>query len=153
MDEIKMYHPICYYVYEPGIWYVLKVVRSGTETLGEATMMDFFSELGFKPHETEKRHNTAPKVTWREIAAKLTDDFMNWGCRFSRNQLPEIAMGYECTPLFFWNWLDGETDPSEKGFLRVLGYAWRKCCEEEAEPAPRVAADLPAEPVRKQIAA
>lgn len=116
-------------------------------------MMDFFSELGFKPRETEKRHNTASKVTWREIAAKLTEDFIAWGCRFSQKQLPEIAMGYECTPLFFWNWVDGETEQTEKGFLRVLGYAWRKCLEEEAETAPRITSEMPAAPVRKQIAA
>ena len=68
--------------------------------------------------------------SWKEIAAKLTEDYMAWGCRFSRKQLPEIAMGYDCTPLFFWNWLDGEEEQSEKGFLRVLGYAWRKSLEE-----------------------
>lgn len=30
--------------------------------------------------------------------------------------------GYDCTPLFFWKWMDDpETPRSEKGFLRVLG--------------------------------
>ncbi len=77
--------------------------------------------------------------SWKKIAESLTEDFMEWGCRFSRKQLPEIAMSYECTPLFFWNWQDGETDRSEKGFLRVLGYAWRKIMEEEDEPAPQTA--------------
>ena len=77
---------------------------------------------------------------WREIAEKLTDEFMAWGCRFRRKQLQGIAVTYECTPLYFWNWMDGEADRSERGFLRVLGYAWKKCMEEEAEsasPAPR----------------
>ena len=78
--------------------------------------------------------------SWKKITETLTEDYMKWGCRFSRKQLPEIAMGYECTPLFFWNWLDGETDKSEKGFLRVLGYAWKKLLEEEAEPVPLCAA-------------
>ena len=74
--------------------------------------------------------------SWKEIAEKLTADFMDWGCRFSRKQLPEIAVTFDCTPLFFWNWMDGETDKSEKGFLRVLGYAWKKILDEEAEPTP-----------------
>ena len=77
---------------------------------------------------------------WRETAEKLTEEFMAWGCRFSRKQLPGIAVTYECTPLYFWNWMDGEADRSERGFLRVLGYAWKKCMEEEAEsaaPAPK----------------
>ena len=77
----------------------------------------------------------ASGMTWKEIAAELTKDFMAWGCPFSRKNLPEIAMGYDCTPLFFWNWFDDpETPRSEKGFLRVLGYAWRKDLQEEAEP-------------------
>lgn len=71
--------------------------------------------------------------SWLEIAEKLTDEFMAWGCRFNRLQLPEIAMSYECTPLFFWNWMDGETKQSEKGFLRVLGYALKKYMEEVGE--------------------
>ena len=80
---------------------------------------------------------TAQGTTWKEIAAELTEELMAWGCRFDRKSLPEIAMGYECTPLFFWNWMDDpETRRSEKGFLRVLGYAWRKHLEEEACPAP-----------------
>ena len=71
-------------------------------------------------------------MTWKETIAELTKDFMSWGCPFSRKKLPEIAMGYDCTPLFFWNWMDDpETPRSEKGFLRVLGYAWRKYLEEE----------------------
>ena len=74
--------------------------------------------------------------SWREIAEKLTEEFMAWGCRFNRRQLPDLAMAYECTPLFFWNWMDGETEPSEKGFLRVLGYAWKKHREEAGEAAP-----------------
>ena len=74
-------------------------------------------------------------TTWKEIAKQLTKEFVSWGCRFDRKKLPEIAMGYECTPLFFWNWMDDpETVRSEKGFLRVLGYAWRKHLEEEAAP-------------------
>ncbi len=81
---------------------------------------------------------TVRGMTWKEIAEELTKDFMAWGCPFSRKALPEIAMGYDCTPLFFWNWMDDdpETPRSEKGFLRVLGYAWRKSMQEEAEPAP-----------------
>ena len=74
--------------------------------------------------------------SWKEMAAKLTEEFMAWGCRMKRKQLPEIAMAYDCTPLFFWNWLDGETEKTEKGFLRVLGYAWRKVLAEGEEPAP-----------------
>lgn len=75
-------------------------------------------------------------ITWKEIAEEVMDDLMAWGCRHSRKQLPEIAMGYDCTPLFFWNWMedDPETVRSERGFLRVLGYAWRKYLAEEAEP-------------------
>lgn len=79
-------------------------------------------------------------MTWKDIAAELTREFAAWGCRFDRKSLPEIAMGYECTPLFFWNWMDDpETPRSEKGFLRVLGYAWRKHLQEEAEEAPEPA--------------
>ena len=71
-------------------------------------------------------------MTWKETVANLTKDFMAWGCPFTRKQLPEVAMGYDCTPLFFWNWLgDPETEKTEKGFLRVLGYAWRKYLAEE----------------------
>ena len=73
--------------------------------------------------------------SWRKTAEALTEDFMAWGCRFSRKQLPEIAASYHCTPLFFWNWMDGEADKSEKGFLRVIGYAWRKYAEESMEPS------------------
>ena len=86
--------------------------------------------------EVRKMAYAAQGTTWKEIAAELTKDFMSWGCRFSRKKLPEIAMGYECTPLFFWNWMDDpETPRSETGFLRVLGYAWRRYLQEEAEPA------------------
>ena len=76
------------------------------------------------------------EITWKEIAGELTKDFFSWGCRYSRKKLPKIAVGYDCTPLYFWNWMDDpETPRSEKGFLRVLGYAWRKYLEEEAESA------------------
>ena len=77
-------------------------------------------------------------MTWKETITELTREFMAWGCPFSRKQLPEIAMGYDCTPLFFWNWMeDPETEKNEKGFLRVLGYAWRRYREEQEEIAPR----------------
>ena len=77
-------------------------------------------------------------MTWKETVANLTKDFMAWGCPFTRKQLPEIAMGYDCTPLFFWNWLDDpETEKTEKGFLRVLGYAWRRYLAEEADSEPK----------------
>ena len=94
--------------------------------------------------------------SWKKIAEALTADFMAWGCRFNRKQLPEIAMSYECTPLFFWNWQDGEVERSEKGFLRVLGYAWKKYFEEEADPAPQphpVHAAAEAQIAAQQIAA
>ncbi|MBR4576726.1 MAG: hypothetical protein IKO25_05930 [Clostridia bacterium] len=75
-------------------------------------------------------------ITWREIAMGLTKEFMVWGCPFDRRKLPEIAMGYDCTPLQFWNWMDDpETPRTERGFLRVLGYAWRKARQEEAPAA------------------
>lgn len=75
-------------------------------------------------------------TTWKETFAGLMSDFIAWGCPYSRKKLPEIAMGYDCTPLFFWNWMDDpEMTRTEKGFLRVLGYAWRKHLEEEAEAA------------------
>ena len=32
---------------------------------------------------------------------------------------------------------DPEAEKTENGFLRVLGYAWRKYLEEEAEPVPQ----------------
>lgn len=88
-------------------------------------------------------NNTAQGMTWKELAAQLTRDFMSWGCRYDRRKLPEIAMGYDCTPLFFWNWMeDPELPRTERGFLRVLGYAWRKHLQEEApgEKAPAVPA-------------
>ena len=72
--------------------------------------------------------------SWKKVITDLTAEFMRWGCPFSRKQLPQIAMTYDCTPLFFWNWQDGETEKTEKGFLRVLGYAWKKYLETEAEP-------------------
>ena len=82
-----------------------------------------------------------PGMTWKETFAGLMDDFMAWGCPYSRKKLPEIAMGYDCTPLFFWNWMDDPEMPrTEKGFLRVLGYAWRKHLEEEADADPKPAA-------------
>lgn len=74
-------------------------------------------------------------MTWKETFANLMNDFMAWGCPYSQKRLPEIAMGYDCTPLFFWNWMDDEEPRTEKGFLRVLGFAWRKYLAEEAEPA------------------
>ena len=71
-------------------------------------------------------------MTWKQIAMELTKDFRKFGCRFSGKALREIALGYDCTPLYFWNWMeDPEGEKSEKGFLRVLGYAWRKHIEEE----------------------
>ena len=95
--------------------------------------------------EVRKMGIVARGMTWKEIALELMKDFLAWGCPFDRKVLPEIAMGYECTPLFFWNWMDDpEMVKTEKGFLRVLGYAWRKHLQEEAEPAPRVAEAVPA---------
>ena len=73
--------------------------------------------------------------SWKEMAVRLTEDFISWGCRFPRKKLPDIAAAYDCTPLFFWNWMDGECDRSEKGFLRVLGYAWRRYLEETEDSA------------------
>ena len=74
----------------------------------------------------------AAGMTWKEIAAGLMKDFIAWGCRYDRKKLPEIAMGYDCTTLFFWNWMDDPELPrTERGFLRVLGYAWRRQLEEE----------------------
>ncbi len=91
-------------------------------------------------------------MTWKETVEELTREFRAWGCRYSRKQLPQIAMGYDCDPLFFWNWMDDpETERSEKGFLRVLGYAWRKCLEEEAETVP-VKAAVKAEPCGRKAA-
>ena len=81
--------------------------------------------------------NAAQGMTWKEIAGELTKDFLSWGCRYNRKQLPEIALGYDCTPLFFWNWMEDPEGPrSEKGFLRVLGYAWRKYLQEEGDEIP-----------------
>ncbi len=75
-------------------------------------------------------------TTWKEIFAELAEDFMAWGCPYSRRKLPEIAMGYDCAELDFWNWMDGEARKTETGFLRVLGYVRRKMLLEEAETDP-----------------
>ena len=89
-------------------------------------------------------------MTWKETIEELTKEFKTFGCRFSGKKLPELAVGYDCTPLFFWNWMnDPETPRSEKGFLRVLGYAWRKYLQEEAEQeaaehSETAAAEIPA---------
>lgn len=93
-------------------------------------------------------------MNWKEIFTDLVNDFAAWGCPYSRKKLPEIALGYDCTPLFFWNWMDDpETPRSEKGFLRVLGYAWRMHLQEAAEAAPRPAAPArPAETARRKAA-
>ena len=37
---------------------------------------------------------------------------------------------------------------TEKGFLRVLGYAWRKHLEEEADPEPQIVKAMPAAAVQ-----
>ena len=86
------------------------------------------------------------RMTWKEIFTDLVKDFTAWGCRYSKKKLPEIAMGYDCTPLFFWNWMDDpEVVRSETGFLRVLGYAWRKHLQEEADlPQPAATGGTPA---------
>ena len=92
-------------------------------------------------------YTAAQGMSWKDIALGLTKDFIDWGCPYSRKALPEIAMGYDCDPLFFWNWMEEETDRTEKGFLRVLGYAWRKYLQEEADELPRpakAAAEAPA---------
>ena len=92
-------------------------------------------------------------MTWKEVAAGRTKEFLDWGCPYSRKALPEIAMGYDCTPLFFWNWMDDpEANRTEKGFLRVLGYAWRKHLETEAEPEPKHAAAEAAVPCGREAA-
>ena len=96
-------------------------------------------------------------MTWKEIFTDLVKDFTAWGCRYSKRKLPEIAMGYDCTPLFFWNWMDDpEVKKSETGFLRVLGYAWRRHLQElngertrgsqegEGLPKPAAAERMPA---------
>ena len=79
---------------------------------------------------------------WKKTVEDLTAEFMEWGCPFSRKQLPEIAMAYHCTPLFFWNWQDGEAEKTEKNFLRVLGYAWKRLLETEDGPIPQSAVSL-----------
>ena len=71
-------------------------------------------------------------MTWKELAEEIMKEFFAWGCIFSRKNLPEIALDYDCDPLFFWNFLeDPEAPRTEKGFLRALGYAWRKYLQEE----------------------
>ena len=84
--------------------------------------------------------NAAQGTNWRELAEEVTGEFRAWGCRYRRNRLPEIALGYDCDALFFWNWMDGEVEKSETGFLRVLGYVWRKVLAENAEAAPAAVA-------------
>ncbi len=82
--------------------------------------------------------SAAMGMTWKETALELTREFMAWGCRYSRRKLQEIAMAYDCTPLFFWNWMDEPEMPrSETGFLRVLGCAWRRTLQEETENVPQ----------------
>ncbi len=72
--------------------------------------------------------------TWKETAANIMDELTALGCRYDRKLLPEIAMGYECTPLFFWNWLeDAEAPATERSFLKALGYAWRRHLQEDPE--------------------
>ena len=84
--------------------------------------------------------NAVRGMTWKQIAAEIMKDFMSWGCRFEKKKLPEIAMGYDCTPLFFWNWMDDPEMPrTERGFLRVLGYAWRKHLQEDSAEKPDTA--------------
>jgi hypothetical protein len=90
-------------------------------------------------------------MTWKETFNTLLDEFMAWGCRYSRKKIPEIAMGYDCTQLFFWNWMDGEAPRNEQGFLRVLGYAWRRYLRDEAGTAEPAA--LPASGGEKRKAA
>ncbi len=90
---------------------------------------------------------------WKKTVDHLTAEFMRWGCPFSRKQLPEIAMSYDCSSLFFWNWLDGETEKTEKGFLRVLGYAWKKLLETEEEPTPLNAVPIPESAAEEPAAA
>ena len=83
------------------------------------------------------------------FAKHLLYAFLVWGCPFSRKKLPQIAMGYDCTPPFFRNWMDDpETEKTEKGYLRVLGYAWRKHLEEEADPEPQIVKAMPAAAVQ-----
>ena len=92
-------------------------------------------------------------MTWKETAAELTNEFMAWGCRYDRKKLPGIAMGYDCDPLFFWQWMDDpETPRSERGFLRVLGYAWKKYLENESEPGEPLRAASGGNSVRGEVA-
>ena len=74
-------------------------------------------------------------MNWKETISGLTKDFAAFGCRYKGKKLRETAMGYNCSELFFWNWMDGECEKSEKGFLRVLGYAWRRYLEETEDSA------------------
>ena len=81
--------------------------------------------------------NAVHGTTWKEIAETITEEFLSWGCRYDRKKLAEIAMSYDCTPLYFWNWMDDpEISRTERGFLRVLGYAWRRHMQTEAPAAP-----------------
>ena len=54
-------------------------------------------------------------MNWKETITNLTKDFAAFGCRYKGKKLRETALGYDCTELFFWNWMDGECDRSEKG--------------------------------------
>ena len=76
-------------------------------------------------------------MNWKETIAVLTKDFAVFGCRYKGKKLRETALGYDCTELFFWNWMDGEESRTETGFLRVLGYAWRKYLAEAGEETPQ----------------
>ena len=92
-------------------------------------------ELGKKRADRDKLVIT--EIPYTMVGAGIDKFLVDVAGLVESKKLPEIAMGYECTPLFFWNWMDDpETPRTEKGFLRVLGYAWRKHLEEEAEPVP-----------------
>ena len=54
-------------------------------------------------------------MNWKETIAVLTKDFAAFGCRYKGKKLRETALGYDCTELFFWNWMDGECDRSDRG--------------------------------------
>lgn len=117
-DVQKKYHPVCYTVY----------AGRGKKLL--------------KPRRDEEVPDMQG-MTWKETFANLVKEFRAWGCPYSRKQLPEIALGYDCTSLFFWNWMDDEEPRTETGFLRVLGYAWRKYLQlEAADPKPGKAAPV-----------
>ena len=59
---------------------------------------------------------SAQGMTWKKLIREITGEFLSWGCRYSRKQLPEIAMGYDCSPLYFWNWMD---DPEAEKTERI----------------------------------